>query len=106
MKKLKKFEDIKKFNNRYTGKYKIGDYILLNVEEIENNNKIWGYLDVIYDNFGLITDIQQDDSEIPYIITFYNNEIIFVDEDEIKRLLTNDEKNIFLLKKETYKYNL
>ena len=100
MKHLKNVEDTVK-----SLKYKEGDYILLDVEKIKENNIKFGYKDIIYDNCGEIYAAYPTE-KYPYVVLYYNDNQIQIIEDEIIRLLNQDEINDFLIKKEAKKYNL
>ena len=96
--KYLKFEEYRYYT------YHIGDYILLDLEEMLDFDG--GVNDSSeYDSFGLIVEIENDD-DMPYLINFYNSEEVFVREDEIIRKLTSEEIEEFELKKIAHIYNV
>ncbi len=96
MKYLKQFED-------YFQEYNVGDYVLLNLDEV---NKEWKIVDnngnFIIDDTAIIEAALID----YYEIKFSDDDTLHVKEKCIKRLLTPEEINKFNLKKDTKKYNL
>lgn len=105
MKYLKTFEEI--VISGITFKYNVGDYVLLNKEEMDKNT--------IEDNVGpygiqtfqvKIINILSIDLPYPYIVETYDNIQCVVKETEIIRKLTYAEIKEYKLKKQTTKYNI
>jgi hypothetical protein len=104
MKYLKTFEEI--VISGITFKYNVGDYVLLNEEEMDKNT--------IQDNVKPheLTYFKVKIIEIlnpypyPYITETYDNNKCAVKETEIIRKLTYAEIKEYKLKKQTTKYNI
>jgi len=99
MKHLKAFE-----STYWEQNYRIGDYVLLDLERIEEE----GYnKDVIkfIDNMGKIVKYEEDQS-YEYTVEFYTNTTIPVREEEILRKLTPEEITEYKMKKDANKYNI
>ena len=84
--------------------YKIGDYIIINVNSIDVKNILLGNVDE-YANVAKII-LLEDSRSYPFRIKFYNDYDFNVNESEILRLATEDENNEYHAKKEMNKYNL
>ena len=105
MKYIKTFEAS---NNSSKCKYHINQYVLLDLEQIEINNKAMDLSHGPIDSMAKIIEINEYD-DYQYRIEFYNgidNNFVLIKETEIKRLLTLKEKKEFKIKIESVKYNL
>ena len=98
MKYIKQYENI-------DNKYKVGDYVLLDIEEIERENIRTASQDVPISELGLIIDIDLN-INYPYIIKSISNKTCRIREVEIIRLLTPSEIDKFELTPISNKYNL
>ena len=108
MKYLKKYEEI---NNSLI--YKKGDYVVLNVDKINTNNKFYDDPIMTDENkFGVIYYCQDFDNSFPYpysIKTYVSGEDsdgTNIRDDEIERLMTPDEIDIFKMKEDANKFNI
>ena len=107
MKYIKKFE----YGNEITTfKYEIGDYVLLDIDKIIDNN-LKANQDWIPFKFVQILDIVTDGSihVFPYQVDFEGNEdgnYCYVKEDEIIRKLAPDEIEEYKMIKNSNKYNI
>ena len=92
----------------YFKKYKIGDYVLLNMEYIDKENK---YQDNESQEFhpvhtiGKIESYNKED-DYPFHIIFHDNTDFYADDLEIKRKATKQEIEEYKLKKISSKYNI
>lgn len=98
--------------------YKKDDYVLLDLDQIEKNNKCenWFHImDMPDDNMAQISDIDINNllnrpanvvTKLPYIVKFYNGEIFTTKDDEIIRKLTDDEIEEYETKKDAKNFNL
>ena len=106
MKYIKTYE---KYNSSH---YEKGDYVILNIDEINTNNEIDGRTIVgeepykPINNMALVTKFNISNEDYPYIVKFYNDDQTNVGEDEILRKMTPEEILEFNIKKEGVKYNL
>ena len=102
MKYLKTYESKPKKAN-----YKIGDYVLLDMNKIKENNGNLDIKSVIPPiDFGKIVDMEDMTRDFPYGIEYDNNDdddIIYVKEEEIIRKLTSKEIEVLT---DVKKYNL
>jgi len=89
-------------------KYKIGDYVLLDLEEIDRENVEHGYSQESAPDgdSGEIFQIQNNISGYPYEIRLYNGKMFLALDKEIKRTLTSEEIKEYEIKKDVNKYNL
>lgn len=88
-------------------KYREGDYVLLDLEEIYKENRKNQYSissDPIYDR-GKIS-IYNPEFPYPYHIQLEDNFIFIVKENEIKRKLTPNEIEELKIKFDSHRYNL
>ena len=110
MKHLKTFEKFSLSDriHRYPNdKYNKGDYILLNLVEINKEFNIVDDNDNFnIDDLAIITDKFSDRFSNSYKAVFYDNTFLDVREEQIKRLLTPEEIINFQAKKDGLKYNL
>lgn len=100
---LETFKESKKF------KYKIGDYVLLNINKIIQTNDKLGYNKVPF-KFVQIKDIEED-TEYIYSVDYDSkdkddNDNCFIKENEIIRKLTSKEISEYEVIKNMKKYNL
>ena len=110
MKYLKTFEE--SIICGITYKYDVGDYVLLNKEEmdkndLEDNNQPHN----LQDNKAKIIEIRiKDDDDqpypFPYSVETYDNKICAIKDTEIIRKLTDDEIEKYKIKKLSKKYNI
>jgi len=109
MKYIKTFEKV-----IYPLLYKEGDYVLLDTEKINKNNKSNNYTDqnINYDNrFGIINTQEFDDSfPFPYLVKTYaageDEEGLNTSDSEIVRLMTPEEIKNFKIKIDANKFNI
>lgn len=82
-------------------KYKIDDYVLLDLEEIKKNNEK-DELKMILpsDVYAQIIDI--GDMEYPYFVKLYDDRVFFNNESEIIRLLSSEEIEEYIRKVDKY----
>ena len=101
MKYLKTFE-----NN--TNTYNIGDYVYLNLHQIDKNNKEAGYTEKIPDSpFARILEYSPEFKHYPYEIEInLETENQMVKHNEILRRMTQEEIKEYKIKKTSNKYNL
>lgn len=94
MKYIKIYEAIRR--------YRYYNYILLNVELIIKN-----CLSTPPDSFARIIDIDYSrHNETPYVIEYPNGEVDAIKENEIIRMLDQEEIELFNIKQATSKYNV
>jgi len=116
MKYLKHFEsiDTKLDTTNNIVDYKVGDYILLDVEKINKQNNILGISTAIDESMAKITSFVLDEfiknnEGYPYGIEFYNGKkqnVHYIKYEEILRKLNKSEIEEFDAKKDSLKYNL
>ncbi|MCK9417738.1 hypothetical protein M0Q97_13930 [Candidatus Dojkabacteria bacterium] len=71
-------------------KYKIGDYVLLDLDEIKKNNVSENFKMILpHDNYAKIIEI--GNMKYPYFVKIYDDMVFFNNESEIIRLLTPEE---------------
>jgi hypothetical protein len=86
-------------------KYKIDDYILLDLKEIKKNNVSENFKMILpHDNYAKIIEI--GNMKYPYFVKIYDDMVFFNNESEIIRLLTPEEIIDFELKIKNYKSEL
>ena len=121
MKHLKLFEEIP-IKYRPETKYKVGDYIFINIDAVKKHNNYKSfYEDEGFIPFGKIIDIDyklvgNNKTLHPYtVVVIFEDvsrpqnqglQLMCLREDEISRLLTQDEIDNYESKKEAFKYNL
>jgi hypothetical protein len=92
----------------------IGDYILLDIDEMNKHNNLKYHSNTNYpDDMVLVTDLNNGDGEVLepdyvyfYRVEFYDGHEVNVRKEEIIRLLTKEEIEEFESKKIAIKYNL
>lgn len=113
MKFLKTYEET--IINGITYKYDVGDYVLLNKEEmdkntIEDNVSPHDLKDFEVKIISIRTKNELNEPfgqlPYPYLVETYNNDKCVVKETEIIRKLTINEIEEYNLKKQTFKYNI
>ena len=96
---------IKTFEENNTLKYKVGDYILIDIEKLKKKYKKWNVHGFPEKQAKIIAANSIDDKQ-PYIVPLF----FFLQEDEIIRLLSPKEIKEYELnieiKKNVNKYNL
>jgi hypothetical protein len=102
MRFIKKFEYI-------SDEYKINDYILLDMEQVNLENTDIGPTakypdDEVAQIISIAITYKKDD--YPFYIKFYTDNRFYVKREEIARHLTVEEIKEFEKKKTAYKYNL
>lgn len=86
-------------------KYKIGDYVLLDIDEIKINNVSENFKMILpHDNFAKIIEI--GNTKYPYFVKLYDDMVFFNNESEIIRLLSPKEIEYFESKIEKYNREL
>lgn len=98
-----KIQKFKKFNENSNYKYNIGDYVLLDLDEV---NKEWDITDdkgnFKIDASALITDLPMN----LYEVIFSDDGHLHIRGSNIKRLLTPEEIEDYKTKKISHKYNI
>ena len=89
-------------------KYKIGDYILIDLTQLEHDQvHLIKTGEKLPEDYGMTIISDFDESEVyPYSVTFYTGEEDFIKDDEIIRKLTPSEIEKFKTKIEANKYNI
>jgi len=105
MKYLKTYEENKSLQIYYPG-----DYLLLDVERIKNDNielrnKYGDDFSDPTDNLSQMVKYDKSD-DYPYIVKLYNGDEQCLDNKEIIRKMTSEEIEEYKLKKTAFKYNL
>lgn len=86
-------------------KYKIDDYVLLDIDEIKINNVSENFKMILpHDNFAKIIEI--GNTKYPYFVKLYDDMVFFNNESEIIRLLSPKEIEYFESKVEKYNREL
>ena len=102
MKHIKKFEFFgEDYEKEYSGDYKIGDYVLLDLDAIYQNN--------IHEeqpkyNKGILISDGTDYHN--FYVKLQDDTEFAINEDEIERKMTPEEIKIFKMEKITGKYNI
>ena len=96
MKYLKKYEEVQ-------NEYGVGDYVLLDLDEIDKDNEKNGYSINSKPDGDCGKIISKDSNELyPYGVKLYTDDIFLTKNEEIKRLLKPAEIEEFKIKKELY----
>jgi len=106
---MKHINSVKDIWINFNTNYKIGQYILLDMNKIIFNNSSCESEHLPINNMAIITEVDKFENGYPYSIEFFNGldtDFVFVKEEEIERLLTPDEIEEFKTKKDSLKYNL
>ena len=94
---------IKKYENKYpSSKYKVDDYVLVDLNKISGNPPDFTNTEGIKAKIFKINIYK----EYPYSIRYGNDELFAVDESEISRKLTLEEIEDYEIEMQTKKYNL
>ena len=95
---------------KYNEKFKKGDYVLLDLEKMNEYDKediaAGGHYVNPPDSLAIITLVYPGEDELEYAVKFYNDEYTNIRKIEIIRKLMPEEIDKFKLKKLTNKYNL
>lgn len=95
---------LKKFEAQRTLKYKVGDYILLDMDKVRQENKEHGFIKVPDDVIGKIILISS--GYYPYLYETYTTNTFMSRDFEIIRKLTTEEISEYEIKKTAGNYNL
>ena len=102
MKYIKKYEFGKEKLN-HNRKYNVGDYVVIDFETIKHNNDI--HDECPPDEYCLIVD-KWNGKYYDYFVKFINNYGYNINDNEIKREMTQQEIEEFKIKNDMNKYNL